>query len=246
MVRITSDLIDAAAQFTNTCGDREIDLRDNKVQVIENLGATRDLFDTIDLSNNEIRELDGFPLLKNLRTIIINNNRLTRVGDKVAETCPNVTELVLTNNNIAEFRELKKLSNFKDLTHISLLKNPVSKKDHYRKFLLHHNRKLRVIDFSRVKKKEREEAEALFASAEGAKLNEQLQRSAKSEAVAKRSAAQAVAAASKSTHTAQQTQAIKAAIAAAKSLEEVKKIERDLLAGKMPNPTPAPEVEMKA
>lgn len=47
-----------------------------KIPVLENLGATLDQFDTIDLSDNEIRKLDGFPLLKRLKTLLLNNNRI--------------------------------------------------------------------------------------------------------------------------------------------------------------------------
>ena len=36
----------------------------------------QDQFDTIDLSENDIRKLDGFPLLKRLKTIILHNNRI--------------------------------------------------------------------------------------------------------------------------------------------------------------------------
>lgn len=44
--------------------------------MIENLGATLDQFDAIDFSDNEIRKLDGFPLLRRLKTLLVNNNRI--------------------------------------------------------------------------------------------------------------------------------------------------------------------------
>ena len=39
----------------------------------------QDQFDTIDLSDNEIRKVDGFPLLKRLKTLFLNNNRIVLV-----------------------------------------------------------------------------------------------------------------------------------------------------------------------
>ena len=36
----------------------------------------QDQFDTIDMSDNEIRKVDGFPLLKRLKTLFFNNNRI--------------------------------------------------------------------------------------------------------------------------------------------------------------------------
>ena len=47
-----------------------------KIPVIENLGATLDQFDIMDFSDNDIRKLDGFPLLKRLKTLLLNNNRI--------------------------------------------------------------------------------------------------------------------------------------------------------------------------
>lgn len=42
--------------------------------MIEHLGATLDQFDSLDLSDNDIRKLDGFPLLKRLNTLLLNHN----------------------------------------------------------------------------------------------------------------------------------------------------------------------------
>jgi len=38
--------------------------------------VVQDQFDTIDMSDNEIRKVDGFPLLKRLKTLFLNNNRI--------------------------------------------------------------------------------------------------------------------------------------------------------------------------
>ncbi|XP_014399091.1 PREDICTED: U2 small nuclear ribonucleoprotein A' isoform X5 [Myotis brandtii] len=76
MVKLTAELIEQAAQYTNAVGDLELDLRGYKIPVIENLGATLDRFDSIDFSANETRKLDGFPLLRRLKTLLVNNNRI--------------------------------------------------------------------------------------------------------------------------------------------------------------------------
>jgi hypothetical protein len=52
----------------------------NKIGAIENLGATQNQFDAIDLSDNEIVKLEGFPPLSRLHTLLLNNNRIARVG----------------------------------------------------------------------------------------------------------------------------------------------------------------------
>lgn len=43
------------------------------------MGATLDQFDTIDFSENDIRKLDGFPLLKRLKCLLMNSNRMVYV-----------------------------------------------------------------------------------------------------------------------------------------------------------------------
>lgn len=69
MVKLTPDLIQQSMQYINPVKDRELDLRGYKIPTIENLGATLDQFDTIDFSDNDIRKLDGFPLLKRIKTL---------------------------------------------------------------------------------------------------------------------------------------------------------------------------------
>lgn len=76
MVRITSEIVENAPQFTNAIKDRELSLRSYKFPAIENMGCTLDQFDTIDLSDNEIRKLDGFPMLKRLKSLILTNNKV--------------------------------------------------------------------------------------------------------------------------------------------------------------------------
>ncbi|RVW71541.1 U2 small nuclear ribonucleoprotein A' [Vitis vinifera] len=83
MVRLTADLIWKSPHFFNAIRERELDLRGNKVAVIENLGATEDQFDTIDLSDNEIVKLENLPYLNRLGTLLINNNRITRINPNI-------------------------------------------------------------------------------------------------------------------------------------------------------------------
>jgi len=40
----------------------------------------QDQFDTLELSDNDIRKLDGFPLLRRLKCLILNNNRVSLVA----------------------------------------------------------------------------------------------------------------------------------------------------------------------
>ncbi|XP_078386626.1 U2 small nuclear ribonucleoprotein A' isoform X2 [Cetorhinus maximus] len=153
MVKLTAELIELAAQYTNPVRDRELDLRGYKIPVVENLGATLDQFDCIDFSDNEIRKLDGFPLLRRLKSLLLNNNRICRIGESLEQALPNLRELVLTNNNLQEMGDLDTLSTIKTLTFLSLLRNPVTSKKHYRLYVIHKVPQVRVLDFQKVKLK---------------------------------------------------------------------------------------------
>ncbi|MBZ3877081.1 U2 small nuclear ribonucleoprotein A' [Sciurus carolinensis] len=113
MVKLTAELIEQAAQYTNAVRDRELDLRGYKIPVIENLGATLDQFDAIDFSDNEIRKLDGFPLLRRLKTLLVNNNRICRIGEGLDQALPCLTELILTNNSLVELERQEAEKMFK-------------------------------------------------------------------------------------------------------------------------------------
>ncbi|OMO99537.1 hypothetical protein CCACVL1_03750 [Corchorus capsularis] len=236
MVKLTADLIWKCPHFFNALKERELDLRGNKIAVIENLGATEDQFDTIDLSDNEIVKLDNFPSLNRLGTLIINNNRITRINPNIGEFLPKLHTLVLTNNRLVNLVEIDPLSSLPKLQFLSLLDNNITKKPKYRLYVIHKLKSLRVLDFKKVKAKERLEAENLFASKE---VEEEMKKeSAKtvtpeevpkvSEVAEEEQQPKVVA------PTPEQILAIKAAIVNSQTLEEVARLEKALKTGQLP------------
>ncbi|KHN34237.1 U2 small nuclear ribonucleoprotein A' [Glycine soja] len=236
MVRLTADLIWKSPHFFNTIKERELDLRGNKIAVIENLGATEDQFDTIDLSDNEIVKLENVPYLNRLGTMLINNNRITRINPNIGEFLPNLHTLVLTNNRIVNLVEIDPLASLPKLHFLSLLDNNITKKPNYRLYVINNLKSLRVLDFKKVKNKERLEAKNLFASKE---VIEEIQRTpAKtfstgetpnvSEAIEEQQTPKVVA------PTPEQIIAIKAAIVNSQTLEEVARLEKALKSGQLP------------
>lgn len=179
MVKLTAELIYGAAQYTNPIKERELDLSDYKIPIIENLGASLDQFDTINFTNNEIRKIDNFPLLPRIKSLIFNNNRIVRIGDGLDESLPNIKSIVLTNNNIQELADIEKLSALHGLEFISLLHNSVVSKPNYRAFVIHKFPNLRVLDFKKVKQKEKEEAKSLFKSKKGKEQLKEIEKKAK-------------------------------------------------------------------
>ncbi|KAH6941013.1 hypothetical protein HPB50_012055 [Hyalomma asiaticum] len=187
MVKLSQDLIQMAAQSINPVRDREIDLRGYKIPVIENLGATLDQFDCIDLSDNDIRKLDGFPLLKRPQVsdvkqqphMVSHSYILSRIAENLQEHLPALETLVLTNNQIQNLGDLDPLASIKTLTYLSLMKNPVTVKRHYRHYIIHRIPQLRVLDFRRIKQKastclERLEAQQLFKGKKGKQLEKEV------------------------------------------------------------------------
>uniref|UniRef100_A0A8C5M302 Small nuclear ribonucleoprotein polypeptide A' n=1 Tax=Leptobrachium leishanense TaxID=445787 RepID=A0A8C5M302_9ANUR len=242
MVKLTADLIEQAAQYTNAVRDRELDLRGYKIPVIENLGATLDQFDTIDLSDNEIRKVDGFPLLKRLKTLLLNNNRICRVGEGLEHVLPNLMEIILTNNNIMELGDLDNLSTIKNLAYLSLLKNPVINKRHYRLYLIYKIPQVRVLDFQKVGLAEREEAASMFKGKRGAQLAKD---------IAKRSKTFIPGAGlptekKKSGPTPAEIEAIKNAIVNATTLAEVERLKGLLQSGQIPGKDRVPGTSEEA
>ncbi|KAJ8553536.1 hypothetical protein K7X08_024214 [Anisodus acutangulus] len=234
MVRLTADLIWKSPHFFNAIRERELDLRGNKIPVIENLGATEDQFDTIDLSDNEIVKLENFPYLNRLGTLLMNNNRITRINPNIGEFLPKMHTLILTSNRLTNLIEIEPLASLPKLTFLSLLDNNITKRPNYRLYVIHKLKSLRLLDFRKVKQKERLEASNLFASQEAEEQvkKESVKPSVPVEAPAKEpkedQAPKPVA------PTPEQIIAIKAAIVNSQTLEEVARLEQALKSGQLP------------
>eukprot|EP01147_Barroeca_monosierra_P002165 gene2165-8025_t len=271
-MKLNADLILMAPQFTNPLKQREIDLRGfltrvmnamvgGKIQVIENLGATLDQFDAIDLSDNDIRSLDGFPLLKRLSALLLSNNRILlsaydiiighlsfyfcyqqltqedfrRIAPNLCEMLPNLEAVVLTNNNLSELSDLEPLFRCKNINHLTLLRNPVTAKENYRLFVVFHMPSLKVLDFNRVRKEERELASKLYSSSDGQQILTQiLSTSTKHEA-------EVVLAEQEKRRKEETSKTREDAIAKASSLEEIQQLEAQLQAGVVPGEAEASE-----
>lgn len=196
--------------------ERQIDLRGNRVLVIENLGAMEDQFDVLDLSDNEIKKFSNFPVMRRLSTILLNNNHISTVGKNLQTKLAKLQHLILTNNRIEDLAQIDRIAALQMLRHLSLLDNPVTRRPNYRLYTIHKIPSLQVLDFRKVKLKEREAAKKLFASESGQKLEKAIA-SAKAAAPAKQAA---------KGPTAEQLQAFRNAIANASSPEELDRLER--------------------
>lgn len=157
-MKITPELIEGCYQYTNKAtSDRELRLRGLKINVIENLGSTLNQFDCFDLSDNNIRKLDNLPLLPRLKCILLNNNRIYKIAPDLDQSIPNLERLILTNNSILELEDIDNLSALKNLKVLSLINNPITTKPGYRNYVIQKLPNLKLLDFSKIKRKERED-----------------------------------------------------------------------------------------
>ena len=47
-----------------------------------------------------LRKLDGFPYLQRVKCLLLNNNRIVRIGESLELNLPRLDTLMLTNNSI--------------------------------------------------------------------------------------------------------------------------------------------------
>ena len=55
---------------------------------IENFGVLKDKYDSIDLSDNEIRKFDNFPMMLRATSFLLNNNLISKVGESIGMPAP--------------------------------------------------------------------------------------------------------------------------------------------------------------
>jgi len=161
-MKLTPELIAASPSYLNTLKDRQLDLRGHKIPAIENLGVTKDQHDTIDLTDNAITQLGNIPLSPRLRSLLLANNSIHSVHPSLHTSIPNLTTLILSNNAFSELGDLEILGKCKSLQYLSLLGCPVREKKWYRSWVIFNCKSLRVLDFERIKDKERQSAQQLF------------------------------------------------------------------------------------
>ncbi|KAJ3069752.1 U2 small nuclear ribonucleoprotein A' [Podochytrium sp. JEL0797] len=234
-MKLDFDVLSNATQFVDPLKERCLDLRSLKIPRIENIAITKDLNDTIDLTDNDLTAVDNFPPMPRLKTLFLSNNRISSIAADTPKQLPNLANLILSNNAIAELGDLSVLGKFKNLVRVALLGNPVTTKLNYREWVIFMCPNVRVVDFRKVKDVEREAAKALFSGSKEAK-------SLAAEIASKTStfvpgegvpAAKAIVK-PHSGPSPEEAERIKAAIESAGSLEEVARLKRQLEGGSVP------------
>lgn len=73
--------------------------------------------------------LGNFPLSPRVTTLLLARNRISTIQAQLPNAIPNLANLVLSGNNLAELADLDVLAGFNRLTHLVLAENPVAKNE---------------------------------------------------------------------------------------------------------------------
>ena len=157
-----------------------------------------------------------------LVTLICNNNYISKI-QLSDSNLPSLKALILTNNRVNNLNDILNLVPIKSLEVLSLLDNPVATKQYYRLFTIFNIPSLKLLDYKKVTKTEREEAEKLFNSSTGVAILSAVTNVNNTVASSKKS--------SKKTLTEDQKRQISIAIEAAKTAEEIDRIESQIKDG---------------
>jgi U2 small nuclear ribonucleoprotein A' len=211
---------------------------DHHLSMLENLDATRDSFDAIDLSHNDLERLDSFPLLQRLTSLNASHNKLCFLQEDFASQLPALSILCLSNNLFSDVEQLKPLFSCKQLRVLVLAGNPLTKQDQYRLQVIQAIPSLRILDYSYVKPGERKEAKKLFGKKKSTTSRKRDQPEADSHS---QQVGQSNGSSSHTTHgklpsrlSEAQMERILAAIERASSVEKVQRLESYLSRGVMP------------
>ena len=139
-----------------------IDLRCYQIPYVENLAATNDQFECIDLTENDISKLDELPHLKRLESLMIANNRISQIEPAFGEMCPKLDTLILTNNRLVKLSDIDDIASCKTLKRLCLVGNMVANLQNYRLYTIHKIPTLKSLDYQNITQKEREAAALLF------------------------------------------------------------------------------------
>ncbi|CCH45666.1 putative U2 small nuclear ribonucleoprotein [Wickerhamomyces ciferrii] len=161
-MRFTPNIILDAPSFLNPDHERTLSLRGKKAPMIENFTVIKDVYEAIDLTDNDLRILGNLPKLTRIKTLLVAKNRIQNIQDDFYTTVPKLTSLSLVSNKILNFKSLLPLKELKNLENLYLLNNPISQKDNYRLKIIWLLPSLKILDFNKIKESERTQAKNLF------------------------------------------------------------------------------------
>ena len=159
MVRLTQEVIASSPQFVNALKEREIDLHDADITLLEGSAAMAHLagFDTINLSNNGLSRLEGFPTARHrlirVKTLhLFGNPSLRHIQLDIAEALPLLETLSLQSCGFSAVSQLASLASLRCLRTLVLAGNPIAESEDYLEGIRALLPNLVYLDFNRLPK----------------------------------------------------------------------------------------------
>ncbi|KAI5965933.1 SNT2 [Candida pseudojiufengensis] len=161
-MKLTSQQINDAPIILNVEKKLTLILRNLDITEIDNLQITRNKFQVIDLTNNDLISLSNVPKnFDNLETLLLGNNNIAYIDEEYLPSDNSIKSISLMNNNLYRFQQCFS-SKFQKLENLILIGNPITQLDNYRLFLIWLIPSLKVLDLEKVKQKEKDESEKLY------------------------------------------------------------------------------------
>lgn len=152
-------------------GETTLCLRDLGIPQIENLSHLQIQYRALDITGNDLIDLDNIPPLEHLETLLAAENSIMKILQSFA-ILQNLKHLSLMNNKIRKLESLQQLKEATSLTDLVLTGNEVTSLENYRPYVIFLVPSLKVLDFKRVTMKERQLAQQLFGEVKNRSANE--------------------------------------------------------------------------
>lgn len=167
-MRLTPDYVAKAQSHLNPLKERELELRGLQMPAIENLASHQGTYDTLNLTDNSITALGNIPLSPRIQSLHVAQNQISSISPSLPPNIPNLVTLVLSDNLISSLATLLPLEQLTHLRHLSLRGNPVTQHEHYEAFTVWKVAKgnLHTLDFTRIKDVTRSNARKLLTDSE--------------------------------------------------------------------------------
>eukprot|EP00758_Cryptobia_borreli_P005448 Tbor_TRINITY_DN4886_c0_g1::TRINITY_DN4886_c0_g1_i1::g.1266::m.1266/K11092/SNRPA1; U2 small nuclear ribonucleoprotein A' len=127
-MRLSIEHLTKASHVVNPTQEREINLRGMGIQLLDGraLEALNDDFDCINLSDNQLLVLDGFPVMNRLTTLIVHRNYgLTKLPMMLPFRIPHLNTLVANDTGFSTYASLSPLQFCKELLRVSFMGCPL-------------------------------------------------------------------------------------------------------------------------
>ena len=81
-----------------------LDLHDNQIEDLGNYYKLGEGFalKTLDVRSNQIKRIESLSLIQSIRTVLLNNNHISKIKDRAFNGKPNLLKVDLSNNRIRD------------------------------------------------------------------------------------------------------------------------------------------------